>query len=119
MEVFDNRHIAEYPQGKLVAVRPLPDFVYDGLFYRFALIDGPPATAYEGPFTLAQIIIQTCMVRSRTQLQRLVKNGGIKAWQWNASYTDFEKALPCYEAEFEVRKGQRVLEIIVEAPSKP
>lgn len=92
---------------------------YDGLNYKISLIDGGPERVFDATLetSIADIVFLTGMVKSKAELKRLLKQNGIKCWQWNTPFSDIFTPI-CQitqmETEFLLRKGQRVLEIVVE-----
>ena len=118
--LFNNSHVHEYAQGKLVGLAPKKVYwwqwwrKYDGLNYQHTLLEGGPDQRYYGSRSLADLVIETGMVMSRAKLKTLKKDGGITAQRWHKTVEDWNGPIPWEEAEYLVRKGQRILEVVVE-----
>ena len=112
--LFDNQHIKEYPQAKCVGLRF--DYPYDQSLYPFVGFNGPDAL-FDAPKSLADLCLETGMVKSRAELRRLLKSKGIAATRrFGEPWEDFLTPIPRESGEYEVRKGQRILQVVVEVP---
>ena len=114
MILFDNYHCKQYPQWKLLAVYPYPEYYYDDFLFTYTILSDIDDQIY-GQYSLADIAISTGLVTSSNELKRLIKNDSIRALQWfgKVNVDKWHAPIPWEESEYEIRKGQRYLEIVI------
>lgn len=109
--LFDNDHIKDYPQWHTVSLRfskrAVPSILREA--------DAVPEAVFCPPASLADIVLDTGMVRSKSALRRLCNANGITFFWWDSPQSiDWYRPLPRRWSIYQVKSGQRCLEIISE-----
>lgn len=119
--VFVTNKIHDYPQWKLVGIHSEH---YDNFLYGYTLIEDTPVKIYPEETTFKEVALDLELVTSHTDLKRLLKQGGIELYRYNEKvpfqwmdtlptlYQWFYRPIES-EGVWEIRKGQRVLELVI------
>lgn len=116
VNVFNNKHIHDYPQWHCIALGVTKRQLFNPFPFKRELTLLDQSSAYllvNSPLRLSDLCLQTGMVTGRNEFRRLLKQGGIK-WNGATIIGDFELDAKTPSVSDVVRIGKnRVLEICV------